>query len=164
MNVVPGGPAFEAGSGEITVTAGGDPVEVTDLPTGAQVTLEEVQPSNPEGGTYTGVSWDPGNTLTIGKDTTAEIGLENTIELNTGDFSVVKVLDGSGAGLISEDATFTVDYEYEAGRFEAVPVLQLTADGEPPRPPLRCEVQLRGEPDRHQGRPGRVTTPLDRDR
>ncbi|WP_286957151.1 DUF5979 domain-containing protein [Brevibacterium sp. UBA7493] len=129
----PEGEGFEADSGTLTVTAGGEPVTVSDLPTGAQVTLEEEMPSNPEGGTYTGASWDPGNTLTIGKDTTAEIGLENTIELNTGDFSVVKVLDGSGAGLISEDATFTVDYEYESGPgFEAGSgQLQLNADGEP---------------------------------
>jgi len=128
----PEGPAFEAGKGEITVTAGGDPVEVTDLPTGAQVTLAEVTPSNPEGGTYTDVTWTPGNTLAIGKDTTAEIGLDNTVELNTGEFSVVKKLDGAGAGLISDDATFLVDYEYEAGPgFEAGSgQLQLTADGE----------------------------------
>ena len=129
----PEGPNFEAGEGEVVVTPGGDPAVVTDLPAGAQVTLEEVAPENPEGGTWTDVSWTEGNVLTIGKDETTAVVLENAIELNTGNFSVAKELDGAGSGLLPDDASFVVHYEYEAGDgFEAGEgQFEVSADGTP---------------------------------
>lgn len=127
----PEGPNFEAGAGEIVVTPGGDPVVVGDLPAGAQVTLEEVAPKNPEGGTWTDVSWSEGNVVTIGKDETTAVILDNAIELNTGNFSVAKELDGAGSGLLPDDASFVVHYEYEAGDgFEAGSgQFEVSADG-----------------------------------
>ncbi|AZL04592.1 DUF5979 domain-containing protein [Brevibacterium aurantiacum] len=127
----PEGPNFEAGEGEITVTPGGEPVVVSDLPAGAQVTLEEVAPENPEGGTWTDVSWSEGNVVTIGKDETTAVTLDNAIELNTGNFSVAKELDGAGSGLLPDDASFVVHYEYEAGKgFEAGKgQFEVSADG-----------------------------------
>ncbi|SMY12995.1 hypothetical protein BJEO58_02603, partial [Brevibacterium jeotgali] len=129
----PEGPNFEAGEGEIVVTPGGEPTVVTDLPAGAQVTLEEAAPENPEGGTWTDVSWTEGNVLTIGKDETTEVVLENAIELNTGNFSVAKELDGAGSGLLPDDASFVVHYEYDAGAgFEAGEgQFEVSADGTP---------------------------------
>ena len=128
----PAGPTFEAGEGEVVVTPGGDPAVVTGLPAGAQVTLEEAAPENPEGGTWQDVTWIDGNVVTIGKDAVVEVGLDNAIELNTGNFSVAKALDGAGSGLVPDGASFVVHYEYEAGDgFEAGEgQLEVTADGD----------------------------------
>src|SRR5699024_9121431 len=94
-------------------------------------TLEEVAPKNPEGGTWTDVSWTEGNVVTIGKDETTAVVLDNAIELNTGNFSVAKELDGAGSGLLPDDASFVVHYEYEAGEgFDAGKgQFEVSADG-----------------------------------
>lgn len=109
------GPGFEAGSGEVTVKSGEEASLVKDLPAGATVTLEEVTPAKVEGGTWSSPTFKGGNIVTVGKDKTAEVVLDNPIELNKGDFSIVKKIDGSGAGLVGKDTTFTVAYSYPKG-------------------------------------------------
>src|SRR5699024_12536472 len=52
--------------------------------------------------------------------TTVDVLLTNEHDLNSGHFSVVKALEGSGAGLVPERTEFTVEYSYPAGNgFEA---------------------------------------------
>lgn len=127
----PAGPGYEAGSGQVEVPYGGDPAVVGGLPAGAVVTLDEMDPDNPIGGTWLPEQFADGNIVTIAKDQDVAVGLENAIDLDTGAFSVVKELDGSGASLVPDDATFIVEYAYpaangyEAGSGE----LEVTADG-----------------------------------
>lgn len=108
------GPGFEAGSGSVEVGYGGEPTEVSALPAGAVVTLTEVEPDNPTGGTWQPAQFTDGNIVTIGKDHTVEVGLENTIDLNSGELSVVKDIEGTGASLVPDSAVFTVEYSYPA--------------------------------------------------
>ena len=57
--------------------------------------------------------------------------LTNTAELNSGQFSIVKVVDGSGTSLVPASTEFTVNYSYPAGTgFEAGEgTLTVRADG-----------------------------------
>ncbi|MFF8818063.1 DUF5979 domain-containing protein [Leucobacter sp. NPDC015123] len=116
----PAGPGFEAGSGTVEVTAGSDPVVVSGIPANAIVTLSEVAPDGVEGGTWRPASFTTGNVITVAKDDTVSVGVENTIDLNNGAFSVTKLIDGTGQDLVAGSTMFTVAYSYPAGEgFEA---------------------------------------------
>ncbi|MFS0712944.1 DUF5979 domain-containing protein [Microbacterium sp. 2P01SA-2] len=104
---------IEAGSGTVTVTADEDAVTVI-APAGAEVTLSEA-PVAITGGTWAAPTFEPGNTLTLVQDETARITLTNLIDLNTGGFSIHKVVEGNAAGRVPADAEFTVHYAYPAG-------------------------------------------------
>ncbi len=104
---------YDADSGTVEVTAGGAPVAVEGLPAGAVVTLEEVlEPV--EGGTWQEPVFSQ-KTFTVVKGTRISVDLDNEIALNTGQFSVVKRLEGTGAGLVPATDAFTVRYEYAEG-------------------------------------------------
>lgn len=104
------------GNGEGTLTAHNDGTAVISapLPYGTEVTLAEDAPAQIQGGTWTGSQFDH-KTFTIGDKTTFEVILTNTIDLNSGVFTISKKIDGNGKKLVDEDATFTVDYTYPAG-------------------------------------------------
>lgn len=104
---------IEAGSGTVTVAADEDAVTVT-APAGAEVTLSEA-PVAITGGTWAAPTFEPGNTFTVVQDETARITLTNLIDLNTGAFSIHKVIEGNAAGQVPADAEFTVHYAYPAG-------------------------------------------------
>src|SRR5699024_8974522 len=115
----PAGNGFEAGTGELIVKADGETVVSDPLPYGAEVTLAEVEPVKVEGGTWVDFAFST-DTVTIGDGTTVDVLLTNEHDLNSGHFSVVKALEGSGAGLVPERTEFTVEYSYPAGNgFEA---------------------------------------------
>lgn len=104
---------YEAGSGTVEVTAGGAPVVVDRLPAGAVVTLDEVlEPV--DGGTWQEPNFSQ-KTFTVISDARISIDLENELALNSGMFSVVKQIDGTGAELVPATDSFTVHYEYDAG-------------------------------------------------
>ncbi|GAB2547483.1 DUF5979 domain-containing protein [Leucobacter ruminantium] len=128
----PAGDTFEAGEGTITVTAGGDPVSVGDLPAGAVVTLVEVAPEKVGGGTWQPVVFDGPSTFVIGKDATIVLEATNEISLNSGGFSVLKQIAGDGAGLVEDGTEFEVDFSYPAGEgFEAgAGTITVAANGE----------------------------------
>ena len=102
---------FEGGSGELTVKAGETSDLSKDIPAGATVTLEELAPVDPEGGTW-GTPEFSETTFTIQKDQVISIDLDNPISWNDGDFSVVKVVEGDAAHFVGDDVAFTVDYDY----------------------------------------------------
>ncbi|WP_375001236.1 DUF5979 domain-containing protein [Aeromicrobium sp. CTD01-1L150] len=101
---------FPAGSGQVEVAAG-ETATVEGIPAGAEVTLTEVAPVDPIGGTWGEPQFDV-STFTVVKDQTVTINLDNPISWNDGDFSVLKEVTGDGAALVSDDAAFTVDYSY----------------------------------------------------
>ncbi len=111
----PANPALgiEAGEGAVEVEAGGDPVPVT-APAGAVVTLSET-PVEIEGGTWAVPEFAPGATFTVVQDQDLAIGLTNLITLDTGAFSLHKILDGNAAGRVPAGTEFTVHYSYPAG-------------------------------------------------
>lgn len=80
-----------------------------DIPAGAEVTLTEVTPRGVEGGTWGEPQFDV-STFTVTTDGVVEVSLDNPISWNSGDFSVVKEIDGTGADLVADDVAFTVDY------------------------------------------------------
>lgn len=127
----PAGPGFEAGSGTLEVTAGGEPVIVNYIPANAVVTLSEVAPANITGGTWRPASFTTGNVITVTKGDTVAVGVENTIELNSGAFSVAKSIDGTGKDLVMGSTMFTVGYSYPAaeGYDAGSGSLTVTADG-----------------------------------
>lgn len=153
----PEGPGFEAGSGTVEVGADGEPVVVDGIPADAVVTLTEVPPADIEGGTWQPAQFTDGNIVTIAKDETAEVALVNTIDLNSGAFSVVKAIDGDGASLVPDDATFTVEYSFPAanGYDEGSGTLEVPADGTPATStaiPFGAEVSLmESRPDAVEG-------------
>lgn len=101
-----------AGTGTVTVVAGADPKVVEGIPAGATVTLNEVRPVDPVGGTWGEPQFDVAE-FTALKDQTVPVSLDNPISWNDGDFSVVKIVDGDGADLVGDDTAFGVDYTYE---------------------------------------------------
>lgn len=101
---------FPAGSGQVEVAAG-QTATVDGIPAGAEVTLTEVAPVDPIGGTWGEPKFDV-STFTVVKDQTVTINLDNPISWNDGDFSVLKKVVGDGADLVSDEAAFTVDYSY----------------------------------------------------
>lgn len=127
----PAGDTFEADSGSITVSAGGEPVGVEDIPAGAVVTLTEVAPGALTGGTWQPVSFDGPSTFVIGKDASVELLATNELSLNSGGFGVLKKITGDGADLVPADTEFEVLFSYPAGDgFEAgAGTLTVTADG-----------------------------------
>ena len=104
---------IEEGSGTVRVTAGGEPVVVT-APAGAEVTLSET-PVEIEGGTWAQPEFSPGASFTVVQDENVSIGLTNLITLDTGAFSVHKIVEGNAAGRVPAGAEFTVRYSYPAG-------------------------------------------------
>ncbi len=102
---------FPAGEGTVTVRAGETSPVVDDIPAGSEVTLTEVRPTTVEGGTWGEPEFDVA-TFTVTKDGIAEVNLDNPISWNSGDFSVLKRVDGTGADLVSDDVAFTVEYTY----------------------------------------------------
>lgn len=102
---------FEAGTDTVTVVAGGPAVEVADIAEGAVVKLEEVTAVNPEGGTY-GTPQFSLDEFTVVNGEIVEIALDNPVTWNSGNFSVVKEIEGSGASLVGDDVAFEVDYRY----------------------------------------------------
>lgn len=109
----PAGDTFEAGSGTVSVPAGGTPVEVTDIPVGAVVTLTEEQPAV-VGGTWAAPVFTESNEIVIEQDQTIAVAVVNEISLNAGQFQVTKEITGSGATLVPADAEFLVDFSYPA--------------------------------------------------
>jgi len=109
----PAAGVYEAGSGTVRVTAGGAPAVVDGLPAGAVVTLEE-KPEKVVGGTWKEPVFSS-KTFTVVKGNRITVDLDNEITLNSGAFSVVKRIEGTGAGLVPATDTFVVHYEYDAG-------------------------------------------------
>lgn len=104
---------YEPGSGTVEVTAGGEPAVVEGLPAGAVVTLEEMlEPV--EGGTWQEPVFSE-RSFTVLKGGRVTVDLDNELTLNSGEFSVVKRLEGTGAELVPATDAFTVRYEYDAG-------------------------------------------------
>ncbi|MEV8212422.1 DUF5979 domain-containing protein [Leifsonia sp. NPDC077715] len=108
--------SFPAGSGFLVVKNDGVVVDGPAVPVGASVVLGE-QPSAPvPGATLSDVSFSPDSPVTItGKDATIHILVTNTYTLNTGAFSIVKHVTGSGAYLIPPATVYTVHYQYTGG-------------------------------------------------
>ena len=110
----PAGDGFEAGEGKLALKAG-ETVTVDNLPVGAVVTLSEEQPTDVGGATWSEPVFSTNN-FTVVADVPAEVQLDNQLTMDpvpaTGNFSVVKVVDGDGADLIAADAPFEVDYTY----------------------------------------------------
>ncbi|MFF2275845.1 DUF5979 domain-containing protein [Agromyces sp. NPDC058126] len=129
----PAGPGFEAlEPTEIVLPGDGSTVTVDDVPAGAVVTLRELDPGAVTGGTWTTPRFEASNTFVVAKDEQLDVVAVNTLELNSGAFSVRKDVAGSGAGELPVDAQFTVHYEYPSGPgFEGGSgVLVVRADGE----------------------------------
>ena len=128
----PAGDTFDAGEGTITVTAGGDPATVSDIPAGAVVTMTEVAPEKVTGGTWQPVELDGPSTFTVEKDVTVELLATNELSLNSGGFAVAKQIAGDGASLVADGTEFEVRFTYPAGEgFEAgAGSLTVTANGE----------------------------------
>ncbi|MFT4219195.1 MAG: DUF5979 domain-containing protein [Microbacterium sp.] len=135
---------IEAGSGTIEVLPGEEPVTVS-VPAGAEVTLSE-NLVEVEGGTWATPVFDPSNTFTVGEDENVSIVLTNLITLNTGTFSIHKVVEGNAAGDVPSGTEFTVYYSYPAGSgFEAGDGELYVTDGETvesPELPYGAEVTL----------------------
>ncbi|SMF14532.1 choice-of-anchor A domain-containing protein, partial [Cellulosimicrobium cellulans J1] len=107
---VPDGVVYEGEtSGTLTLLADGTVVDgPSDLPEGTVVTLAE--PTLPE---LPGIAWgtpafDPSAEITIGAGSTTAVTLTNTATLAVGGFSLSKAVQGSGAGAVPGDASFTV--------------------------------------------------------
>jgi LPXTG-motif cell wall-anchored protein len=104
---------IEAGSGTVKVTAGDAPASVT-APAGAVVTLSE-QPVKVEGGTWAAPEFTPDSTFTVVQDENVAIGLTNLITLDTGAFSIHKVVNGTAVASLPAGTAFTVHYSYADG-------------------------------------------------
>ncbi|GAA1790288.1 DUF5979 domain-containing protein [Agromyces lapidis] len=129
----PAGPGFEAlEPTELVVPGDGSAVTVDELPAGAVVTLRELAPGAVDGGTWTTPRFEASNTFVVTKDEQLDVVAVNTLELNSGAFSVRKDVVGSGAGELPADAQFTVHYEFPAGTGFAggSGMLTVRADGE----------------------------------
>ncbi|MBK0419912.1 hypothetical protein JD276_12810 [Leucobacter sp. CSA1] len=103
-----------AGSGSIELPADGTRVEVDGLPVGAVVTFSEQDPVQVAGGAWEVPVIEPAS-VTVGADEVAEVRVTNTLTALVGDFSVKKLIEGTGAGLVPAGTTFTVGYEYPSG-------------------------------------------------
>ncbi|WP_157372910.1 DUF5979 domain-containing protein [Agromyces sp. Root81] len=128
----PAGAAFEKlEPTEMSVPGDGSAVTIDDVPAGAVVTITELRPDPVVGGTWAAPRYTESNTFVVGADQRVEVLAVNTLELNSGYFSVRKELAGSGASLLPKGATFTVRYAYPAGvGFEAGSgMLSVAADG-----------------------------------
>ncbi|MFF2271832.1 DUF5979 domain-containing protein [Agromyces sp. NPDC058136] len=128
----PAGASYEAlEPTEIVVPADGTVVTVDDLPAGAVVTLRERTPDAVAGGTWATPRFEAANTFVVAKDERLDVVAVNTLELNSGAFSVRKEVVGSGAATLPAGAQFTVRYEYPSGPgFEGGSgVLTVKADG-----------------------------------
>jgi uncharacterized repeat protein (TIGR01451 family)/LPXTG-motif cell wall-anchored protein len=112
----PAGSAYPADSGKLTVKNDGQSVSGPAIPVGASVTLSEETPDSVTNATWGTPVFSPASPITIaGSGTSVAVTLTNPITLNTGTFSVVKKVTGSGAGLVPSSTAFTVNYSYPAG-------------------------------------------------
>lgn len=102
---------FDGGSGTITVRAGETSEIIDDIPEGAVVTLDEVTPANPVGGTWGEPQFDVAE-FTVVADQVVQIALDNPVAWNSGNFSIVKAVEGDGAHLVDDDIAFSVDYSF----------------------------------------------------
>lgn len=108
------GKGLPGGSGSLSLPVGGDIVSSGELPVGAELTLAEAGLPNVPGATWAAPVVTP-STLTVGADgAPVAVTVTNTITPDLGGFSVMKSISGTGAGLVPEDAEFTVAYEYDA--------------------------------------------------
>ncbi|WP_233613656.1 DUF5979 domain-containing protein [Leucobacter edaphi] len=73
----PAGPGYEAGEGDVKVTADGAAVESEQVPAGAVVTIEEQKPENGADYKWTGVEYSATD-ATVVADQTAEFTVTNT--------------------------------------------------------------------------------------
>ncbi|PZR55340.1 hypothetical protein DNL40_02935 [Xylanimonas oleitrophica] len=135
---------------EQTLTVG-EPWTSAELPAGTVVTLTEVDLPDVPGITWgepafsgTGVTVDPATgqaTLTVGAGAVVEVVLTNDAGHEPGRFTVLKVLDGDGAALVPDDATFTIQYAVGDAPVETVEVVA----GQPwmsPELPYGAEVTV----------------------
>lgn len=101
-----------------------------EYPRGSTVHLVEVTPTEPGTVTWSDPIFSENDVTLVGGTTTA-ITLTNEATLRTGAFSVAKTVEGSGASLVPQDASFVVRYSYPAGDgFEAgAGELTVPADG-----------------------------------
>ena len=86
--------------------------EVIEFPIGTHVgLLETALPDDalPDGYEWADPTWDPSQTFEITGGETVQIGLTNSVE-QFAQFSVEKLLEGTGAGDVPPDAAFTVDW------------------------------------------------------
>lgn len=99
----------------LTVPTNGEAVDLgVQLPGGTQVTLTEDLPANGNGLAWASPAFE-GTTLdengdhvvTIGKDVKA-VTVTNTVDKNDGTLRLTKTVSGEAAGLVGEDAEFTV--------------------------------------------------------
>lgn len=119
-----------AGEGSVTLPGNGDEVDIDNLPVGAEVSFTERAPAEVPGGVWEQAQISPDKVI-VGKDDGVKVKVTNTITAKVGDFSVKKLIEGDGAALVPDDATFTVEYEYPAGEgFKAGSgELEVPADG-----------------------------------
>ncbi|MEN9620686.1 MAG: hypothetical protein RL499_879, partial [Actinomycetota bacterium] len=125
-NAVPDGTEFTVNysvnggaSTPVTLVAGAAPTVISGLPTGATVTFTEDTPS------FGGVNWGtpvfnpPSASITIGNGTTVPVTVSNPFTLQTGSFSLQKLItDPTDA--VPDGTTFTVNYSVNGGPSVAV--------------------------------------------
>lgn len=108
----PAGDGFDADEGSLEVAAG-ETATVDGLPANAVVTLTEIAADGVEGGRWGEPVFDLA-TFTIQLGETIAVNLDNPITLSTGQFSIMKLIDGTGAALVDENTEFIVHYSYPA--------------------------------------------------
>ncbi|WP_223172426.1 DUF5979 domain-containing protein [Microbacterium sp. NIBRBAC000506063] len=115
---------------QVTLSADGTPELVDGLEAGLTVTLEEIDLPEVEG-----IEWGTPVFTVDGVETTSfevvgdetvEIVLTNDAILLLGGFSLQKLVEGTGAHLVGDDAVFTVEYTVDGAAAESV---TLSADG-----------------------------------
>lgn len=106
---------FDAGTGKFTISADGTAGTSPEIPVGAQLTLSE-RTADPVAGAVWGEPVITPSTVTIVEDSSISVTVENPITELFGGFSLTKSVSGSGAELVGDDATFTVDYSWEDER------------------------------------------------
>jgi hypothetical protein len=113
----PAGATFEAGEGKWSAK-NGETWTSEAIPAGAVVTVVEDKADAVTGGTWSEAKVS--GPVTIGKDATVKVTVENPITKDMGRFSVTKQVTGDGASLVGKDVVFSRTYSYPAGAtFEA---------------------------------------------
>jgi hypothetical protein len=97
---------------------------------GSIIHLEEFAPTEPASFDW-GTPVFSANDFPVSASSVVSVTLTNEATLATGVFSAAKALEGDAAGMVPEDATFTLSYDYPAGPgFRAGSgTLTLPADG-----------------------------------
>ncbi|WP_158297163.1 DUF5979 domain-containing protein [Zhihengliuella sp. ISTPL4] len=126
--------------GALTLTAGGQPQGLNDLPVGTVVTLTERPAAAVDGVTWgqpqfsgTGVRVvDGGAQITISDDTAVAVTVTNPAQLippPLGGFSVAKKVTGSASSAVPADQTYRFRYSYDEGGQSKTGELSVRADG-----------------------------------